>query len=415
MKLPLSFFFIFSLTAGFSQPQQSEDSYTRYELLEPSTNSFRILYEVSATNSGAHYFYNTLRKGSDHKVEAVWDIMTGKNLAWTIVSGIDAKKSGFTEGEADEEYLKIKLERLVPIGGEYRLKIDKTYKDESSYFTKESRIVFDRSLGIKRNAVVLPPGYEIIKCNYPSQVKTESDGRIRVSFINVGPQEVHFHLEAQKLRESRVLEISKVNAQESSSIGQGRDKSKARINFDFPERAYQTREIVYFLQQPQTNSFRLYHDYTETKEGTDRYINVVRPGSKASNPSAKLLDTAKDLKVETLSGEAISKRALDIGEVVTSETEVVIIWFDAIKKGQSARIRIEETYTDKNRYVLNGDEFIFDRAFGRPFNTVVLPDGWYLTTNAVPATIDLLDGNVSLYFVNDSPDDIDVYVKGRQR
>ena len=87
------------------------------------------------------------------------------------------------------------------------------------------------------------------------------------------------------------------------------------------------------------------------------------------NPSAKLLDTGKDLKVETLSGEAISKRALDIGEVVTSETEVVVIWFDAIKKGQSARIRIEETYTDKNRYVLTGDEFIFDRAFGRPFAT----------------------------------------------
>jgi hypothetical protein len=113
MKLPLSFFLIFYVAVGFSQPQQSEDSYTRYELLEPLTHSFRILYEVSATTAGAQYFYNTLRKGSDHKVETVWDMMTGKNLEWSIVSGIDAKKSGFTEGESEGEYLKIKLDRLV--------------------------------------------------------------------------------------------------------------------------------------------------------------------------------------------------------------------------------------------------------------------------------------------------------------
>lgn len=413
-SLKFIFLFIFCSATSFSQSQLSEDAYTRYELLDPTSQSFRIIYEVSATTPGLQFYFNTLRKGSEHKVDGVTDMMTGKNLEWTIVSGADARKSGLSEADSAVDYLKVKLGRPVPVGGEYRLKIDKTYKDTGSYFIKDDRIVFDRSLGIKRNSIVLPKGYELIKCNYPSQIILESDGKIKVSFINTGSQEVPFHLEAKKIPGSAFLGAIKSEATQSA-IGQGRDKSTARINFGFPERAYQTREIVYFLQQPETNSFRLYHDYTETREGMDRYINVVRAGSKASNPSAKLLDTGKELKVETLRGEAINSKGLDIGEPVSSETEIVVIWYDAIQKGQTARLRIEETYTDKNRYILQEHEFTFDRSFGRPFNTVVLPAGWFLTANAIPATVDLVDGEVSLYYVNSSPGDIDVYIKGRKK
>ena len=42
---------------------QSDDGYTRYELLDPSSFSFRILYTVTATEAGSEYYYNTLRKG----------------------------------------------------------------------------------------------------------------------------------------------------------------------------------------------------------------------------------------------------------------------------------------------------------------------------------------------------------------
>lgn len=404
-----------SCSMAVSQPQFSDDEYTRYELLDPATQSFRILYDVSATTPGTLFYFNALRKGSEHKVDEVIDRMTGKKLEWTIASADDARRTGMIDAENGTDYLKIKMTKPVPVGGENRLRIDKTYKDAASYFIKDDRIVFDRTLGIKRNAIVLPIGYELIRCNYPSQVMMEPDGKLKVSFINVGSQDVPFHIEARKLPASANTTPVKSTLIENQTPGQGRNKSSARINFDFPERANQTREIIYFLQQPETSSFRLYHDYTEEKEGTDRYINVVRPGSKASNPSAKLLDTGKELKVETLRGDAINKRALDIGEPVTPETEVVVIWYDAVQKGQTARLRIEETYTDKNRYVLNGDEFIFDRTFGRPFNTVVIPEGWFLTTNAVPATIDLVDGKVSLFYVSDSPEDIDVYIKGKKK
>ena len=33
------------------------------------------------------------------------------------------------------------------------------------------------------------------------------------------------------------------------------------------ERAYQDREILYELQEPQSHAFRITHDYTERKEG----------------------------------------------------------------------------------------------------------------------------------------------------
>ena len=161
----------------------------------------------------------------------------------------------------------------------------------------------------------------------------------------------------------------------------------ANRNGRLSERARQDREIVYFLQPPETHAFDLYHDYTESRPGVDKYLNIVRGGSKASNPSAMILDTGEQLHVETLRGSAITAAKIDIGEPVTDATEVVVIHFPAVKQGQSVRLRIRETYTDPGRYALVGDELVWDRAFGRPANSMVLPQGWYLTNSSIPATV----------------------------
>ncbi|HKA37848.1 MAG TPA: hypothetical protein VKH43_13575 [Thermoanaerobaculia bacterium] len=182
------------------------------------------------------------------------------------------------------------------------------------------------------------------------------------------------------------------------------------------ERAHQDRDIVYFLQQPETHSFDLYHDYTESRPGTDKYLNVVRKGSRASKPRALILDTGETLKVETLRGEEITKASLDIGEPVTSESEVVVIRFPAVAKGHSVRLRISETYTDEKSYRLEGDTLVFDRSFGRPHNAVVLPPGWFLTASAIPATVSqTADGRIRLDFVNPRPDEIAVLIKAKKR
>lgn len=399
---------------ALAQSQTDDDHYTRYELLDPGTQSFRILYEVSATKAGTLYYFNGLRKGSEHKVDSVKDMRTGESLKWSVVSGATAKKDGYLEADESGEYLKVHLARAIANNSEYRILIDKTYKDTKSYFTDADKIVFERSLGIKRNAVVLPLGYEVVKCNFPVQLSMETDGRIKVSFINSGPAAVPLRIEGRKLPSTVDLKVEP--KEYIYKTGEGRDKSKARLNYEVPERAHQTREIVYFLQQPETHSFRLYHDYTETREGRNNYLNVVRAGSKASDPSAKNLDTGELLKVETLKGNQIKEKGIKIEEEIKADTEVIVIWYDPVKKGQSTRLRIEETYTDPNRFLMNGNEFVWDRAFGRPHNTVVLPAGWFVTANAIPATIDTTaDGKISLYFVNYAPEEIDVFIKGRKR
>lgn len=396
--------------------QTQSDSYTRYELLDPTSQSFRIIYDVSATTANAIYYWNTLRIGSEHKVDSVIDLYSGQPLAWTIVDGQAALKNGHKTANDKWKYLQVKLLRPVPEGGESRLRIDKTYSDKASYFTNEDKLVFHRNLGIKRNSLVLPKGYEVTACNYPVQVEKEKSGRIKLSFLNDSDGSVDFKVEARKISVKPKLELTQTSPwPDYTEKPQGRDKSKARLSYSPTERAFQGREIVYFLQQPETSSFRLYHDYTEKRVGINKYLNIVRPGSKASDPSAKILDTGEKLLVETLKGDEIKNKNIDLSGI-TPDTEVIVIWFDPVQKGQSVRLRIEETYTDPNRYLLYNDELVWDRSFGRNRNIVVLPEGWYLTTNTIPAKIKLNeDGLVQLDYVNPRPDNIDVYIKANRR
>jgi hypothetical protein len=135
-----------------------------------------------------------------------------------------------------------------------------------------------------------------------------------------------------------------------------------------------------------------------------------------ANPSARVLDTGEVLKTETLKGEAITTAGVDIGEAVRADSEVVVIRFPAVKKGQSLRLRIEETYTDPARYALVNEQLMWRRSFGRPRNDVVLPEGWYLTTSSIPATVTQTDdGRIRLSFWNPRPDSIEVYIRARRR
>jgi hypothetical protein len=182
------------------------------------------------------------------------------------------------------------------------------------------------------------------------------------------------------------------------------------------ERARQDPEIVYFLNPPETHSFWLYHDYTETQPGADKYLNVVRKGSTASGPAAQVLDTGETLRVETLKGAAISEAKLDIGEPVRADSEVVVVHFPAVPRGGSLRLRISETYTDAGRYRLVGDSLVFDRTLSRPRNAIVLPAGYFLTASSIPATVsETHDGRIRLDFWNPRPDEIAVLLQARRR
>lgn len=414
--------FIFTTQVGLAADgaleivQTQRDSYTRYELLTPESSQFRIYYDVSATTKGGRYFYNPIREGSESAVNGVYDRMTGDALQWEVVDGKDAQRKGVAEADPKYRFIKATLPRIIahdsPDDVQVRLLIDKTYQDVASYFNTEKIITFKRSLGIKRNQVVLPKGYELLTVNYPSQVIREQDGRIAVSFINPGLSAIDYEVTARPVTFAELKTPATIPEAAKGTLP-GVERAKARVDYALQQQAGRTRDIVYYLQTPESHQFRLYHDYTEDREGVDRYLNVVRPGSRASDPSAYLLDTGESLKVETLKGNEITARGIDIGEAVTDKTELVVIWFDAIKPGQSKRLRIWETYTDPGRYFLNGHSLFWDRSFGRSQNTVVLPKGWSLTESSVPATINQDDeGRTSLRFINDRAGVIDVLLRG---
>ena len=402
-------------------PQTQADDYTRYELQAPGSGAFRIFYDVTATSPGKRHYFNTIRAGAEEEVHGVTDLMTGLPLEWEIVSGAEARSSGHPRASLEGRYIQVTLARPVPEGGEARIRIDKTYWDHESYFLDGSDIVFDRSLGIKRNAVVLPSGYELLGVNHPSQVVVEEDGRIRVSFLNTGAAAVPYRVRGRPLPEGATLPTSAPQpppeGHPDPPPATGRAQGAvARVDHTFSQRAFQDREIVYYLLDPDSHSFRLFHDYTESRPGVDRYLNVVRSGSKSSDPEAFLLDTGAELEVETLKGQAITARGIDLGAPPGPETEVVVIWFDPPRQGESRRLRIWETYTDPGRYLRVGEELIWDRHFGRPRNALVLPAGWYLTTSAFPAIVtETEDGRIRLDFWDDEPDGVDAFVKALRR
>jgi hypothetical protein len=404
-----------TVTPSISSARQTEsDEYTRYELLAPDSASFKILYEVTATTPGAKVFFNPIRKGSVASDEAVYDAMTGEPLKFEIVPGEEARKDPLmVDADAAGSYIRVQLARPVPPEGQGRLVIVKTYKDGKSYYRDGDAIVFNRGLGIKRNSVVLPTGYELVGCNVPSQVLQESDGRVFVSFMNPGPGEAPLLLRGKPGAltgpSAAPHPLTQTRSWEAPFPG---ETERQRLS----ERAHQDRDIVYFLQQPETHAFSLYHDYTESRPGVDKYLNVVREGSTVSDPSAYILDTGEKLATRLMTGAELAAAKIEVDEPVKPETQIVVVPFPPVKKGQSLRLRISETYAAPVSYRLDGDELIFDRSFGRPRNAVVLPAGWYLTASAIPATVtQLSDGRIRLDFWNGRPDSVDVLIKARRR
>jgi len=182
-------------------------------------------------------------------------------------------------------------------------------------------------------------------------------------------------------------------------------------------RAEQDREIRYWLLAPSTHAFRISHDFTVTRVGQKSVHSFVRAGSSVS-PDARMfnLDTGEALHTHTVSGRAVNA----LGYYPTpTDPESVVVQGDlpkAVEKGETVRIRVEESYVDPVGYTLDNGELVWKRTLGRPLNYVTLPDGWMLVSVSVPAVVTLDDkGCVTLRFTNTRNGDIDVTIRARKR
>ena len=184
-----------------SVPLVAADEFTLYELQPPETHQFAITYDVTATREGAQFFFNPIRPGSVSTKERVIERSSGKELQFETVNGKEAKATGLVPVETPDkaEFIKVHLPGPVPKGGETRIRIFKTYTDAPSYPITDGKLVFVRPLGIKRNVVVLPKGWELVECASPGIVSTDTDGRIRVSFLNDRDDQLPVKIVARRL------------------------------------------------------------------------------------------------------------------------------------------------------------------------------------------------------------------------
>lgn len=374
---------VLACTAPLVTAQRTtSDRYSRYELGNPADGVYRVIDDWTVHGSGT-FTINTA---------------PGATISDLVIT--DRYSNEAVAGSVTDRGIVVPNLRQVPAPGEVRLRVQYTVRDRNVLSQSGSEAVFTLTTAGKRNAIVVPAGYELLESNVPTQV-IEEDGRLNVTSWNTMPASVPIRLRMRRLPAANSAAPSVSSPPVMSPGSAATSPSNALTNARVSERAIQDREIVYFLQQPDTHSFRLYHDYTEARPGVSTYRNVVRGGSTVSDPSAILLDTGAALKVETLKEK---------------DAEVVVIHFPPVEQGKNSRLRITETYTDPGRYGLVNGQLVWNRNFGRPANDVVLPDGWYLTDSSIPAVITQEpDGRTRLAFLNPRPDSIDVIVKARKR
>ncbi len=373
-----------ALVAAPAAAQPLFDQYTRYELLDGASGRYRVVRDLSVSPTPPRV------------------LTIGVPGSVTDVSVVDRHTGAAVSHTAEAGRLTITGLRTVQPDGEVRLQVQYTAQNRAHFTLSGDEASFALESESRRNAVVLPAGFELLESNVPAQVIEEADGRLNVSSWNTMPVSVPLRLRLRKRPAAGAAAQAAVSSPAVLSPGTAATAaSNALANVRVTERAIQDREIVYFLLQPESHSFRLYHDYTESRPGVSTYRNVVRGGSTVSDPSALLLDTGAPLKVETLKEK---------------DAEVVVIHFPPVEAGKSSRLRITETYTDAGRYGLVNGQLVWNRNFGRPQNDVVLPAGWYLTDSAIPAVVTQeSDGRIRLSFVNPRPDSIDVVIKARRR
>jgi hypothetical protein len=182
-------------------------------------------------------------------------------------------------------------------------------------------------------------------------------------------------------------------------------------------RAEQDREIRYWLLDPSAHQFRIAHDFTVSKTGQKYVHSFVRKGSTVS-PDAKMtdLDSGHQLKTYTVAGKDVNALGYYPDPVEPDSVAVQGDLEHPIGEGQSARIRVEETYADPVGYTVKDGVLVWTRTLGRPVNNVTLPADWILVSVNVPAFITLDEqGRVSLRFINTRNGDLAVEIKARKR
>lgn len=177
-----------------------QDPEIAYFLQPPETHAFDLFHDYTESRPGIDAYYNVVRKGSTASNPKAWILDTGIELTIDSVKGEVLLKAGQEVGEPLEADADVIVIRFPPVakGGSVRLRISETYTDAGRYGLHGDELVWDRSFGRPRNAVVLPAGYYLTACSIPAAVSETEDGRIRLDLENARNDEIAVLIKAKR-------------------------------------------------------------------------------------------------------------------------------------------------------------------------------------------------------------------------
>jgi hypothetical protein len=157
-------------------------------------------HDYTETRPGVNGYANVVRTGSVASHPSATNLDTGETLAVREMLGAELTASKLNVGEpvpADAHVVVIPFAAVKP-GQSLRLRIAETYTAPVSYRLTGDELVFDRSLGRPRNAVVLPAGWYCTASAAPATVSQLPDGRVRLDYWDDRPEAVDVLLKARR-------------------------------------------------------------------------------------------------------------------------------------------------------------------------------------------------------------------------
>ena len=173
---------------------------------------------------------------------------------------------------------------------------------------------------------------------------------------------------------------------------------------------------LYELLPPETHSFAITYDVTQTKEGARFFFKPIRRGSTSSKERVIDRATGKELQFETVSGKEAKASGLVSPRTRDDDEFIRVHLLGPVPKGGQARIRIFKTYTDAPSYHVDDKGLlVFDRPMGIKRDEVVLPAEWELIGSASPGIVSTDDkGRVHISFLNDRDDELPIKITARR-
>jgi hypothetical protein len=322
----------------------TQDAYTEYAILAPGSEQFRIQFIPEETRAGATELVNATRGGSEGSDIEVYDPRTGNPLKFTY------------QQDGDEHAIHAQLPIPVPTGGIGRVLILKTYKDPRTYMMHGDDIVWVRSLSGYRLGLLLPKGFAFISSNVAAQLTTTGDGRLKLAFANPSGQSNPVTVHARRT-------------------------AAALPALNDTDMFFDDVKTLYDLDAPESGRIRVEQTYSDYRKGA-----AARLDSLAYLP----LQDVKVIDLDTARSLSPAKEA---------NATVVKLDVPIVKDKQSVHLRLNGTLRDASYRVEQG-QLVFERPVQGLRNTVLLPQGWELTSMSQSGTIGSYNGRVFAAFIN---------------